>query len=165
MFLTLPPPLPPPLFSFDVNNLGWYSGTSRVYSDESPGGYSMNTTVDSLEYRVDTIESPLHHYKKQIINLNHLEMEYWKNSFESWTVYKSFNYLPNQNDENVKKLIQVGLHGVQGGLHWVTWYSMEYSLKNQVLLLQYVYTNMMGWLVFGGASLTPPESIIQPLTR
>ena len=63
-------------FSFDVNNLGWYSGTSRVYSDESPDGYSTSTTVDSVEYRVDTIESPLHHYKKQIINLNHLEMEY-----------------------------------------------------------------------------------------
>ena len=64
-------------------SLGWDSIESRVYSDESPGGYSTNTTVDSVEYRVDTIESPLHQYKKQIINLNHLEMEYWKNSFKS----------------------------------------------------------------------------------
>ena len=39
---------------------------SRVYSDESPGryseeclvGYSYESTVDSMEYRVDTIESP-----------------------------------------------------------------------------------------------------------
>ena len=30
-----------------------------VYSDESPGGYSIKSTVDSMEYRVDTIEYPL----------------------------------------------------------------------------------------------------------
>ena len=36
--------------------LGWYSIESTVYSDESPGGYST-------ESRVDSIESPLHPQK------------------------------------------------------------------------------------------------------
>ena len=43
-----------------------YSIESRVYSFESPGeysdeslvGYSYESAVDSIEYRVDTIESP-----------------------------------------------------------------------------------------------------------
>ena len=72
--------------------------------------------------------------KNRIINLTHLEMEFWKNSFRSWTLSKSFNYLLKQNYKNVKKTFQVGLHWVQGGHYWVTWYSIEYSLNNQVLL-------------------------------
>ena len=48
--------------------VGWDSIESRLYSDqspggysnESPGGYSTKSTVDSMESRVDSIESPLH---------------------------------------------------------------------------------------------------------
>ena len=40
--------------------VGWDSIESRLYSDQSPGGYSTKSTVDSMESRVDTIESPLH---------------------------------------------------------------------------------------------------------
>ena len=40
--------------------------------------------------------------------------------------------MPDQNYKNVKKTIQVGLHGVQGGRYWVTWYSIESSLNKQV---------------------------------
>ena len=43
--------------------------------------------------------------------------------------------MPDQNYKNVKKTIQVGLHGVQGGRYWVTWYSIESSLNKQVLYL------------------------------
>ena len=39
----------------------------------------------------------------------------------------------DQNYKNVKKPIQVGLHWVQGGHYWVTWYSMEWTLNKQVL--------------------------------
>ena len=39
----------------------------------------------------------------------------------------------DQNYKNVKKTIQVGLHGAQGGRYWVTWYSIESSLNKQVL--------------------------------
>ena len=39
----------------------------------------------------------------------------------------------DQNYKNVKKTIQVGLHWVQGGHYWVTWYSMGWTLNKQVL--------------------------------
>ena len=40
--------------------LDWDSIESWVYSDQPPGWYSTKSTVDSMESRVDTIESPLH---------------------------------------------------------------------------------------------------------
>ena len=74
-------------------------------------------------------------HKNCIINLTHLKMEYWKNSFRSWTLYQSFNLLMDQNYKNVKNTFQVGLHWVQGGHYWVTWYSMEWTLNKQVLYM------------------------------
>ena len=56
------------------------------------------------------LSPPYIQHKNFIINLTHLKMEYWKNSFGSRTLYQSFNLMMDQNYKNVKKTIQVGLH-------------------------------------------------------